>query len=342
MSALAGQLQPSIVVPGVPPSSQDEQRLKLLCPECRTELSALPWASLSSHGQPLECHVCSFVLRQERCIWNALPFCRQKYYERFMREYEAVRASEGRGSTEPAYYLALPHKDLTHRHRWQWKIRSRSYRYIERRILPQLERKRTRPLDALDLGAGNGWLSYRLALRGHSAVAVDLLTNTFDGLGAASHYLAVLPSLFPRFQGELDRLPFADSQFDLVVFNASFHYSENYARTLCEAIRCLRPDGSLMIVDSPWYSNDEFGQSMVRERRQNFQERFSFPSDALASCEYLTDERLALLESNFELKWTIHQPWYGLRWAARPWLAKWKRRREPAQFRIYTAEVKPQ
>jgi 2-polyprenyl-3-methyl-5-hydroxy-6-metoxy-1,4-benzoquinol methylase len=104
-----------------------------------------------------------------------------------MREYEAVRTSEGRGSGDPAFYLALPHKDLTRRHRWQWKIRSRSYRYVERNILPELERRQNRSLTLLDLGAGNGWFSYRLTLRGHFSVAVDLLTNAFDGLGAASH-----------------------------------------------------------------------------------------------------------------------------------------------------------
>ncbi|HMD39996.1 MAG TPA: class I SAM-dependent methyltransferase [Candidatus Acidoferrum sp.] len=278
-------------------------------------------------------------LRQERCIWNALPARRRKYFERFIREYEAVRASEGRGSDDPAFYLALPHKDLTRRHRWQWKIRSRTYRYIERNILPELERRQGRPLFLLDLGAGNGWFSYRLTLRGHLSVAVDLLTNAFDGLGAASHYLAVLPALFPRFQAEADRLPFAGSQFDCVFFNASFHYSENYARTLKEAIRCLRPQGTIVIADSPWYSDEEFGQKMLQERHKDFQERFSFPSDGLASCEYLTDERLAALEERFDIDWKVYQPWYGVRWAMRPWVAKWKSRREPAQFRVYSSEV---
>jgi hypothetical protein len=37
-------------------------------------------------------------------------------------------------------------------------------------------------------------------------IAVDLLTNELDGLGAASHYSDKLPKLFPRFQTELDRL----------------------------------------------------------------------------------------------------------------------------------------
>ena len=341
MSTAAARLQSAHTELVPSRSASVEPSLKFVCPECSMELGAVPRAALSSLSEPLVCPKCSFELRQERCIWNALPLSRQKYFERFMREYEAVRASEGRGSNETACYLALPHKDLTRRHRWQWKIRSRSFRYVERRILPEIRRRKGSPLSILDLGAGNCWLSYRLALRGHFPVAVDLLTNAFDGLGAASHYLAVLPSLFPRFRAELDHLPFASAQFDCVVFNASFHYSENYERTLGETVRCLRPGGTIIIADSPWYSREEFGKLMLQERRKDFQERFSFPSDGLASCEYLTDERLSSLEEKFDFDWKIYQPWYGVRWAARPWVAKWKGRREPAQFRIYTAEVKP-
>jgi predicted Zn finger-like uncharacterized protein len=339
MSALAARLLTRRENAGPFSLASGDSWLQLQCPECRTNLGVISGSALSLHGEAVRCPKCSMELQRERCIWNALPARRRKYYEQFMREYEAVRTSEGRGSGDPAFYLALPHKDLTRRHRWQWKIRSRSYRYMERSILPELERRQNRSLTLLDLGAGNGWFSYRLTLRGHFSVAVDLLTNAFDGLGAASHYRAVLPSLFPRFQAEVDRLPFASGQFDCAFFNASFHYAESYSRTLGEVIRCLRPRGTIVIADSPWYSNKEFGQMMVRERQKDFRDRFSFPSDGLSSLEYLTDERLGALETKFGLDWKVHQPWYGFRWAMRPWVAKWKHKREPAQFRVYTAEV---
>jgi predicted RNA methylase len=59
-----------------------------------------------------------------------------------------------------------------------------------------MEREASRPLDLLDLGAGTGWMSYRLALRGHHPVAVDLLNDDRDGLGAARHFFAKLPREF--------------------------------------------------------------------------------------------------------------------------------------------------
>ncbi len=51
-----------------------------------------------------------------------------------------------------------------------WKMRGRTYRYFERHILTPFELSVARPLDILDLGAGNAWMSYRLALRNHRSV----------------------------------------------------------------------------------------------------------------------------------------------------------------------------
>jgi hypothetical protein len=78
---------------------------------------------------------------------------------------------------------------------------------------------------------------------------------------------------------------------------------------------------------------------MLAERQKAFIERFGFPSDGLASLEYLTDERLAALAECFGLRWKTHSPFYGMRWLMRPTLAKLKGRREPSRFRIYLAEV---
>src|SRR5215471_19623639 len=131
-----------------------------------------------------------------------------------------------------------------------------------------------------------------------------------DGLGAASHYSVHLAKLFPRFRAELDRLPFTDSRFDVAIFNASFHYSEDYERTLCEVIRCLRPGGAVIIVDTPWYSRDESGLRMLTERRTAFTGSYGFASDSIESLEFLTDKRLYALEKRFAIRWEIHAPFY--------------------------------
>jgi SAM-dependent methyltransferase len=256
-----------------------------------------------------------------------------------MMEYQTIRAREGRGCKSDAFYIELPFRDATGRNESQWRIRARTYRYLERHILPLLERD-SRPLDVLDIGAGNGWLSYRLSLRGHRPVAVDLLTNEEDGLGAAAHYAGAFRQMFPRFQAEMDQLPFVDSQFGLIIFNASLHYSEDYTRTMADAVRCLRNRGIVVIADTPWYSNERSGRMMVAERREIFTTKFGFPSDGICSLEFLTDSRLLALEDRFALHWHVHRPWYGVRWALRPVLARLRGRREPSRFRIYVAEVR--
>ena len=312
--------------------------LRLQCPQCGGALGLLREDDFPPEFL-MSCTICRFQMLNEDGIWRALPPVRAAYFSRFIREYQTVRQAEGRGSDNPDYYFALPYQDLSGNNLQQWAIRSRTYRFVENSILPGLEASRPGGLNVLDLGAGNGWMSYRLMLRGHRPVAVDLAVAEMDGLAAGRHYQRKLPRMFWRFQAELDRLPFADRQFDLAIFNASFHYSEDYAETLGEAIRCVRPGGSIIVADTAWYSREESGRQMLAERQQDFVQRYGFPSDGISSLEFLTDRRLDDLERNFGIRWQRYTPFYGFRWAMRPLEAKLKGKREPSRFRIYVAEV---
>ncbi|HLX43713.1 MAG TPA: hypothetical protein VKR43_09780, partial [Bryobacteraceae bacterium] len=68
--------------------------------------------------------------------------------QRFLNDYLRIRRAEGRGSDDPAYFLALPFRDLSGRLASQWKMRGETYRYFERRVLGREKS------DVLDLGAG--------------------------------------------------------------------------------------------------------------------------------------------------------------------------------------------
>ena len=285
------------------------------------------------------CSYCGFTFVNEGRIWKALTAAREERFQQFMIESETVRLREGRGSAGAHFYLELPYRDVTGRNTRQWKIRSRSFRFFCKRILPWLEHRYERGLDVLDIGAGNCWLSYRLALRGHRPTAVDLLTNTRDGLGAAHHYIDFLPRPFDLFQAEMDRLPFDGAQFDVAVFNASFHYSENYARTLQETLRCLRRPGHVLVIDSPFYRNEESGQKMLEERQLKFQSEYGFPSDSVRSREYLTPDRLDELAREHGIEWKQFEPWHGAGWALHLLKARLLRRREPAKFYVLWARL---
>jgi SAM-dependent methyltransferase len=295
---------------------------QLQCPRCEMLL------------QGVTCNRCGFVLRSENGIWKSMPEERLEYYAQFIRDYERIRSAEGRGSPTPDFYLNLPYRDVSGINNKQWAIRARTFQYLINHLLkPTADRQ----MRVLDIGAGNGWLSYRLSLHGFEPVAVDLLTNSFDGLGAAEHFRNQLPKLFPRFQAESTHLPFGGDEFDVAIFNASFHYSEDYRATLSESLRCVKTGGLVIICDTPWYAADESGRRMVAERHRHFVSTYGIASDSIHSLEYLTDERLEALERHFSIRWSVHTPWYGFQWAARPLVAAVRRRREPSHFRIYSA-----
>lgn len=314
-------------------------QLTVQCPRCQGFVARIS-RSRSPEIEQLICPSCLLQMQRREGVWGALAPERERYYGAFIANYESVRAAEGRGSRNSEFYLSLPERDLSGRNKDQWEIRNRSFQCFANKVLPIIEESYGHNLNVLDLGAGNCWLSYRLSLRNHRPVAVDLLDNSFDGLGAAEHYKARVPGLFPRFRAELDALPFANEQFDLAIFNASFHYSENYERTIAECLRCLRRPGCIAIVDTAWYSSEASGNRMLEERKRVFADKFGFASDALASLEFLTDERLRALEKEFGFRWITFIPHYGMRWRMRPLLAKLRGHREPSRFRIYLAEVK--
>ncbi|MFQ5578946.1 MAG: class I SAM-dependent methyltransferase [Anaerolineae bacterium] len=246
-----------------------------------------------------------------------------------MAEYETIRRAEGRGSDDSRYYRALPFADRSGRFSADWQIRAQSFRVLLDKVVTRLEQERRRPLRILDLGAGNGWLSYRLALRGHSAAAVDLQVNEFDGLGAHGHYDAP----FTPVQASFDRLPFAPRQADLVIFNASLHYATRFEPVLKEAMEVISA-GALAVVDTPVYHDAASGAQMVREREARFRATHGFPSNALESENYLTYGRLQALEQSLCLSWKLFWPvWRGRR-AVRRWRARLRGHRQPAQFPV--------
>ena len=290
--------------------------MKLICPHCKGELT------LEAPDQ-LRCEKDALIFRQVDGVWRFLLPERESHYARFITDYERVRRFEGRFSAEPSYYRALPFQDLSGRFSKDWKIRAASYRAL----VKMLPAKST----VFDLGAGNGWLSNRLALAGHAVCAVDLLVNAEDGLGAWKHYETV----FTPIQAEFTTLPIPDGSVDVVIFNASLHYAESYEQTLAESLRVLRPEGMLVVMDSPVYKDEYSGMMMLAERKANFLAQYGFASDSIQSEGFLTYDRMRALGQSLGVRWQHVLPFYGLRWALKPLVARLRGGREPAQFGLW-------
>jgi SAM-dependent methyltransferase len=298
----------------------------LACPECKTVL-------VPAGPDELVCPHEGHRYTKRDGIWRCLPPERAARYEAFLKDYEAIRSAEGRGSLRPEYYRALPFADLSGERSAEWQLRARSFRIFVERILTPIERKRGEGLKILDLGAGNAWLSYRMARRGHLPAAVDLRTGSLDGLGAICQYDLPLNAV----QADYDWLPFPQASFDLVVYNAALHYSTDYTATLQEALRVLERTGRLVVLDTPLYHREDSGQAMVREREKAYQKQYGFASNALPSENYLTPQQLDRLGRELELRWRAYHPNLGLGWAARPWAAHLGGRRETASFPVLVA-----
>lgn len=299
------------------------------CPLCRQALA----------GGEARCTACGRVYDCAAGIWRfLLPEAAQRY-ERFLREYRTVRVAEGWGRAESAYYLALPEVAPNDPRRAIWRRRAESYRVLGESIVRPMTAERGRPLMILDIGAGNCWLAHRLAALGHEVAAIDLSLSETDGLGALHWYRTGNTGTGPGFtpiQAEFDHLPLADRQADLAIFNASLHYSPECAVTLREGLRVLRPDGRLVVMDSPVYHDAASGTLMVRERERAFEQAYGFRSNSVPAEHFLTAARLDDLAVRLAVRWEIHTS-PGPRSRVQGRWRRWRGQRETAEMPVMSA-----
>jgi SAM-dependent methyltransferase len=237
-----------------------------------------------------------------------LPEERAALYRQRFREYHAVRQDQGWGRPDAEYFRRLP--DVARDDpQWEiWRRRRGSYAALVSRVIEPISARRQAPLRILDVGAGNCWLSHRLSLLGHQAAAVDVSDDPLDGLGAHVWYRSQSGPSFTPVQAEFDHLPFARASVDVVVYNASFHYSPDCAVTLREALSVLVPEGVVVILDTPVYRGAAGGNAMVREREMGFERLYGFRSSAMDAEQFLTRERLAELADIAGVHWQAFAP----------------------------------
>lgn len=120
-------------------------------------------------------------------------------------------------------------------------------RYADSNEWHELTRHLPRPAgQALDLGAGNGIVSYALAKRGWHVRAVEPEASVFVGTGAIRKLAADenLPILVDEEYGE--SIPHPNEVFDLVMARQVMHHANNLGRMCNEIGRVLKPGGTLI------------------------------------------------------------------------------------------------
>lgn len=255
---------------------------------------------------------------------------------RFGAEYAAHRAAEGRGYAGDDL-LSLPYLKTGPFAR-QWSVRARSFEAFMARIVRPQAARLGRPLSILDLGAGSGWLSYRLAREGHGATALDIRDDGIDGLGAAAPIVQREPERIRRITASFEATGLESASIDIAAFNAALHYATDLERTLGEAARTVRPGGQVVILDSPFYRREQDGAAMVAEKRARAAQTFGERADALLALpfvEFLTAERLAAASADIGLRWRRQRVRYPLWYELRPLQAALGARRAPSRFDLW-------
>ncbi len=218
----------------------------------------------------------------------------------FIEAYEEVRREEAWGGDD----LDLPFN--AKRHREIWNIRRRTFRTFE-----SLAANVTRG-HALDIGAGNCWMTRYLDYWGFDAIAVDINDSPGDGLQAGKKFIHQGAG-FSRVLAGMERLPFASRRIGLLALNASFHYAGDFHAALSEFERVLAPGGIIAIIDTPFYEDASDGERMVAERAANFQQKYGMTEALARSARYLTFKELENLAELLDLKCTLRRVWPGVK-----------------------------
>lgn len=141
---------------------------------------------------------------------------------------------------------------------YHWKQISRSIRdhnvYVSARykkilqLLGDIEGK-----TVLDVGGGDGALSYLLAMNNGSPLVIDISSQALQYARSEfkKHQLSI-----QCLQGSAELLPFSDESFDAVVGCEVIEHLSNPDQFLCECSRILRADG-LLVLTTP-VRNTEF------------------------------------------------------------------------------------
>jgi ubiquinone/menaquinone biosynthesis C-methylase UbiE len=96
--------------------------------------------------------------------------------------------------------------------------------------------------EILDVGAGSGRLSLRLANEGAQLTALDLSQKMLDKLQSKNSKLKIVV-------GDAENLPFEDESFDVVMATFLIVHLKDLSRFFDEAYRVLKPNGKFLITN---------------------------------------------------------------------------------------------
>jgi 2-polyprenyl-3-methyl-5-hydroxy-6-metoxy-1,4-benzoquinol methylase len=144
--------------------------------------------------------------------------------------------------------MFLPDIEPTHIHYKEWQIRKHS----SQKLIAYLKKK-NKPLNILEIGCGNGWLSSNMAaIKNTNVIGLDINGFEIDQAKRVfkkSNLKFMCEYFYPGM--------FSLANFDIILFAASISYFPMVKSILRDALACLAADGEIHIMDTPFYKRDE-------------------------------------------------------------------------------------
>ncbi|HEU5255732.1 MAG TPA: metalloregulator ArsR/SmtB family transcription factor, partial [Vicinamibacterales bacterium] len=115
------------------------------------------------------------------------------------------------------------------------------------------------PLDVVDIGCGEGYLTLEAARWARSVIGIDRSAEVLERATALARRRRVTNVTWKK--GDIRKLPLKDESVDVALLSQSLHHAADPADALSEATRVLRPGGRVLILDLR-----EHDQTWVRNR----------------------------------------------------------------------------
>lgn len=203
--------------------------MRLRCPNCREPIDADTLTCANHHR----------FARDANGVLVLLSESFRQELDRFLPGFQALRGADHKRLTDPAIYEQLPDLPASSgdaQFQLEWRLRRYDWRVVDRMLRGRSGSR------ILDIGAWNGWLSHRLAQRGHTVTAIDYFVDEYDGLGARQFY----PSSWQAVQLDLTDLTVLDEQFDVVLLNRCLQFFADPVAYALRARQLVGPRGLLL------------------------------------------------------------------------------------------------
>jgi ArsR family transcriptional regulator len=144
------------------------------------------------------------------------------------------------------------------------------------------------PLDAVDIGCGEGYLTLEIARWARSVIGIDRSDDVLER--AKEMALRRQVNNVEWKKGDLARLPLRDASVDLALLSQSLHHASDPERAVAEAVRVLRPGGRVLILELRQHA-----EAWVRPRYGHQRLGFTpFELERLLEAAGLADSRVSI------------------------------------------------